>query len=108
MTPIGVGIIGVGPDGGWAAATHVPNLTGNIPATGLMLAGGNGAAPHGVPIDTPDPDATVGLAGPASNVARLYRAFVNDRARGTTETPSFDDAVELHRLLDGIERGHLP
>lgn len=85
-----------------------PSRNGNIPATELLLAGANGTATHVVPIDTPDPDDALGLTGPASTVAKLYRAFANDRAHGTTETPSFDDAVELHRLLDGIERGHLP
>lgn len=83
-----------------------PARNGNIPATELVLAGANGAATHVVPIDTPDQDAAVGLTGPASTVAKLYRAFANDRVHGTSETPSFNDAVELHRLLEGIERGH--
>ncbi|WP_283604896.1 Gfo/Idh/MocA family protein [Mycolicibacterium poriferae] len=85
-----------------------PTRNGNIPATELVLAGANGSATHVVPIAIPDPDAALGLTGPPGNVAKLYRAFANDRAHGTAETPSFDDAVELHRLLDGIERGHLP
>lgn len=83
-----------------------PARNGNIPATELVLAGATGSATHVVPIATPDPDAALGLTGPAGNVAKLYRAFASDRAHGTTETPSFNDAVELHRLLDGIERGH--
>lgn len=85
-----------------------PARNGNIPATELVLAAANGTTTQVVPIGAPDPDAAIGLTGPASPVAKLYRAFANDRARGTTDAPSFDDAVELHRLLDGIERGHLP
>jgi predicted dehydrogenase len=85
-----------------------PARNGNIPATELVLAGANGAAAHVVPMDTPDPDAAMGLVGPAANVARLYRAFARDRALGTAETPTFDDAVGLHRLLEEIERGQLP
>lgn len=81
-----------------------PVRKGNIPATELVLAGANVAATQVVPIDTPD--AAVGLTGSASTVAKLYPAFADDRKNGTTETPSFDGAVQLHRLSDGIERGH--
>jgi predicted dehydrogenase len=84
-----------------------PTGNGNMQATELVLAGANGDAPRVVPIDTADPDSTAGLSGPASTVAKLYRAFARDRAHGTTDTPSFGDALELHRLLAGIERGRL-
>ena len=83
-----------------------PARNGNIPATELTLAGANGTQTHVTPIATPDPDAAMGLTGPASTVVKLYRAFAKDFVSGTTETPSFKDAVDLHRLLDSIERGH--
>ncbi|KMO73332.1 hypothetical protein BST22_01785 [Mycolicibacterium chubuense] len=46
----------------------------------------------------------VGIIG-AGNVAALYTAFARDLSEGTRETPSFGDAVRIHRLVDRIARG---
>jgi predicted dehydrogenase len=40
----------------------------------------------------------------ASNVARLYARMGADIRDGTQTAPSFDDAVELHRVIDVMER----
>jgi predicted dehydrogenase len=39
----------------------------------------------------------------AGNVARIYARMANDLKNGTRTAPSFEDAVELHRLLEAIE-----
>jgi predicted dehydrogenase len=38
------------------------------------------------------------------NVARVYASMAHDLRNGTRATPSFDDAVALHRIIDAIER----
>ena len=94
-----------GTDGDLLLTSPSPN--GNLQATELVLAGANGAATQVEPITTPVTDPGLGLTGPAGAVADLYRAFAGDQRSGTTEAPTFGDAVALHRLLAGIERGSL-
>jgi predicted dehydrogenase len=38
------------------------------------------------------------------NVRRLYAALASDLRAGTTLAPSFDDAVEIHRVIEAIDR----
>jgi len=38
------------------------------------------------------------------NVGKLYELFESDRTRGTHYSPTFDDAVKLHRVIDAIEQ----
>ncbi len=51
--------------------------------------------------------------GPSQGIAVAYARMASDMRRGTRLSPTFDDAVELHRLIDaiersaGFERGHL-
>ena len=40
----------------------------------------------------------------AFNVAQTYVLLANDRANGTTDCPTFADAVSRHRMLAAIER----
>jgi predicted dehydrogenase len=51
-------------------------------------------------------------AGLTQSVALSYRRLASDLRDGTHLAPTFDDAVELHRLIDQIERygkgGHTP
>ena len=82
-----------------------PLANGNVQATELVLAGGRGAEVRIEPMPVPETSSTVGLHGPARNVAGLYTAFARDLSEGTRETPSFGDAVRLHRLVDRIARG---
>jgi predicted dehydrogenase len=89
-----------GTDGDLLLTSPAPN--GNIQATELDLAGGRGADTRVAPIAVPD--AASSLTGPARNVAALYGAFARDRAEGTSAAPSFRDALELHRLVDRIDR----
>jgi predicted dehydrogenase len=44
------------------------------------------------------------LAGPAQNVLHQYTSIAADLNNGTTEAPSFADAVNLHRLIHSIEQ----
>jgi predicted dehydrogenase len=41
---------------------------------------------------------------PAQNVFNQYASIATDLRRGTTEAPSFADALHLHRLIHSIER----
>ena len=41
------------------------------------------------------------------NVARVYAAMARDLRDGTRATPSFDDAVAVHRVLGAIEQSSL-
>jgi predicted dehydrogenase len=50
------------------------------------------------------PDSLKNDAGLVLNVAQAHRKFVKDIREGTSETPSFADAVKLHQLLDAVER----
>ena len=43
------------------------------------------------------------LQGPALNVAQAYARFARDYREGTHLSPTFDDAVTRHRMLDAIE-----
>jgi predicted dehydrogenase len=47
---------------------------------------------------------TGALSGEAINVARLYAQFAQAIAGRQTAHPSFETAVDLHRLLDGIRQ----
>ena len=44
------------------------------------------------------------LSGPAVNVAQLYACFANDIREGTSTSPTLDEAIARHRLIDAIER----
>jgi predicted dehydrogenase len=41
------------------------------------------------------------------NVARMYRLMGEDLVNDTHKAPDFDDAVELHRLIDRIEKASI-
>jgi predicted dehydrogenase len=82
-----------------------PAANGNIQATELVLAGGRGSDLTVHPIAVPEHHRGAGLTGPARNVASLYATFARDLDEGTSQAPSFADAVQLHRLLDRIAGG---
>ncbi|KQZ69191.1 oxidoreductase [Rhodanobacter sp. Root561] len=48
----------------------------------------------------PDPDAQ----GPVQTLAIAYARLASDLRTGTQLSPTFDDAVTLHRLIDAVER----
>jgi hypothetical protein len=37
------------------------------------------------------------------NVKKLYQLFASDLASGTRESPTFRDALKLHRLIHAVE-----
>jgi predicted dehydrogenase len=45
-----------------------------------------------------------GLDESAADVAHLYAAYARDRTTGTSDAPSFKDAVRQHKLVDQIAR----
>ncbi|UWU18061.1 hypothetical protein N2599_22495 (plasmid) [Rhizobium sullae] len=38
------------------------------------------------------------------NVRKLYELFASDMTAGTRHSPTFEDAVKLHRLINAIEQ----
>ena len=51
-----------------------------------------------------DYHSTIGVRGPAENVANVYAALARDLASGTHTAPDFAHAVVRHRMIDAIER----
>jgi predicted dehydrogenase len=71
----------------------------------LSLSGGRGDANSLQPIPLPAPLAADTADGPrVGNVRRVYAAMARDLREGTSLAPSFDDAVDLHRVLAAIEQ----
>ncbi len=71
----------------------------------LALAGGRGEDTALRPIALPPSLASEAADGPrVGNVRRVYAALASDLRSGTSLAPTFDEAVELHRLLAAIER----
>ncbi|RKG98312.1 Gfo/Idh/MocA family protein [Corallococcus carmarthensis] len=77
--------------------------TGHTQLVPLELWGGRGEARVFEPIGVPDDGIALEDNVPG-NIARVYRRLASDLRQGTRTAPTFDDAVELHRLLDGVER----
>jgi predicted dehydrogenase len=75
---------------------------GTIQINPLHVAGARGTearlAPQALPAVAEEP------AGPARNIARLYRQIARQRATGEPVCPDFSTAVRLHRTLELIER----
>lgn len=75
-------------------------MTQIMPLT-LTGARGNDKTLHPLPV--PDDD-TVPAGLVSGNVARIYQRLAADLRNGTRTAPDFDDALELHTLLDIIVR----
>lgn len=71
----------------------------------LLLKGGRGDEKDMKPIEVP---ASYRQGGPENlmvgNVARLYGRMAADLRNGTHTAPTFDDAVEVHKVIDAIEK----
>jgi predicted dehydrogenase len=72
----------------------------------LALAGGRLSEQGLQPMEVPDKYrwAPAVTAGPAYNVAQAYVRLAADLRDGSRLCPDFDDAVQRHRMIDGIER----
>jgi predicted dehydrogenase len=70
----------------------------------LSLMGGRGGERELRPLDVP---ASYCAGGPDSvvvgNVARVYARMAADLQQGTRTAPTFDEAVELHRVIAAVE-----
>lgn len=71
----------------------------------LVLEGGRREDKGMKPLDVP---ASYREGGPENlmigNVARLYGRMAADLRTGSNTAPTFDDAVEVHKIIDAIER----
>lgn len=85
---------------------RVTGLHGGAQQVQLTLEGAQGVDDPFRQIDLP-PDHVAGDWPDhiyPSNVARLYARMGADIQNGTQTAPTFDDAVELHRVIDTMER----
>jgi predicted dehydrogenase len=83
---------------------RVTAASGHTQMVQLLLEGGQGSDRTLRPLEVPAADRAGGLADAIpGNVARMYARMANDLRKGTHTAPSFDDAVELHRLIAAIE-----
>lgn len=76
--------------------------TGHTQIVPLTIAGGKGDDRTLAPIVVPEDDVTLSDHVPG-NIARVYARVAADLRDDTQTAPTFDDALDLHRLLDAIE-----
>ena len=69
----------------------------------VTVRGGKGAESSLEVLPVPQQYRWSPLQGPALNVAQAYARFARDYREGTHLSPTFDDAVTRHRMLDAIE-----
>jgi predicted dehydrogenase len=82
----------------------ITSPVGYVGIGGTRLAGARGdEALHELKIP-PSFDPHHELEEPARSMAAAYARLASDKIRGTRLSPTFDDAVELHQLIDTIER----
>ena len=111
--PVSIHYRGGGPRGAVGLVWEINGTEGDIRVSGpsghaqmvqLALEGGRGDDREMRPLEVPAayragwPDNPV-----IGNVARIYARMAVDLRDGTRTAPAFDDAVELHRLIDAIE-----
>lgn len=77
---------------------------GNFQVADLELLGAWGDTADYVPVPPKEPAAMAAETGIGANVARAYRAIVNDLRTGARSAPDFQHAVRRHHLLAAIER----
>jgi predicted dehydrogenase len=78
----------------------------NIGPSRLHLAVGNEKLEEVTPPDSYRLIPKDMAAGPGRNVAQAYARFARVVRGESTDTPSFDDAVTRHALIDAMERSH--
>jgi predicted dehydrogenase len=69
----------------------------------LTLNGGKGGQTSLQVLPVPQQYRSSPLQGPALNVALAYARFAHDYREGSHLSPTFDDGVTRHRMLDAIE-----
>jgi predicted dehydrogenase len=88
---------------GTKADLRLTAASGHIQTLKLSLQIGSGSGREWQAIDVP-----AGGSWPQDpvpgNVARVYARMANDLRDGTRTAPGFDDAVQVHRLIDAIEQ----
>lgn len=87
---------------------RIEGVNGNSQMIDLKISAGLGREGQIAPLELPA-DLTAGWPVKIipGNVARVYARMAQDIAQGTRSAPDFEDAVQLHELLDTIERAAL-
>jgi predicted dehydrogenase len=70
----------------------------------LALEGGRADDKALKPLDVPAAFREGGADPMVGNVARVYARMAADLRNGTHTAPTFDDAVEVHKIIDAIEK----
>lgn len=78
----------------------------NIGPSQLFLAVGNSKLAEVIPPASYTLIPSDMAAGPGRNVGQAYARFSKTMRSQTTATPTFDDAVRRHGLIDAMERSH--
>ncbi len=111
--PLSIHYRGGGPRDAVGLVWEINGAEGDIRVTGpsghaqmvqLSIEGGRGDDRDMKPLEVPASYRTGWPDNPViGNVARMYSRMAADLRDGTRSAPSFEDAVELHRLIDAIE-----
>jgi predicted dehydrogenase len=89
---------------GTAGDLQITGMFGHAQLADLTLRGATGQEPALQSLEVPAKYRWVPeLPTVAFNVAQSYARFASDLREGTRTTPTFDDAVQRHRLLQAIE-----
>lgn len=90
---------------GTEGALRISNARGFQNPEDAVVQGMNNGAQAFVELTVPDEytsPAVSHLDASAREVAYLYQAYARDKATGSTQANSFEDAVRMHRLIDRI------
>jgi predicted dehydrogenase len=111
--PLSIHYHGGAPRGPIGLVWEINGTEGDICVTGpsghaqmvqLSLEGGQGDGRDMKPLEVPAAYRTSWPDNPVvGNVARMYGRMASDLRTGTHTAPTFDDAVELHRLIEAME-----
>lgn len=79
--------------------------SGHTQQAHLTLKGGRGGDKDMKPLDIPASYREGEAENPVvGNIARVYRRIATDLRSGSRTAPTFDDAVEVHKIIDAIEK----
>lgn len=83
----------------------ISGIAGHAQMFPMTISGGRGEDQAVAPLEVPDKYRwTPKLEDFAQNVAQAYALLASDIREGTSECPTFDDALIRHKLLDAIEK----
>jgi predicted dehydrogenase len=85
---------------------HLEGASGHAQQVAFTLKGGRGAEKEMRKMDVPAEFQQGPANALAGNVGRIYARMADDLRHGTHRAPTFADAVEVHKIIDAIERSN--